>query len=320
MTTVWTVVSTSPSFGRHSEAPLERLRAAGCEVRLLPRDDRAALREALGEADAWIAGFEPVGAETLDLASRMRVVAKCGAGMDNFDRTYLESRSIATVNVPGGNSGAVAEWTLLQLLTLARRSDEADRAVRAGEWSPVVGAGLDGRTLGVVGFGRIGRRVADLARAFGMRVLAHDPGLDPGAVRELGASPAGLAELFDGADDVSLHVPLLETTRGLVSREQLDLLGPAGHLVSCSRGGVVAEDDLVAALHEGRIAGAALDVFATEPLPGDSPLRSAPRLLLSPHTAGYSDTALAAVTLQCADNVLAALGARAEPGAAGGGS
>jgi phosphoglycerate dehydrogenase-like enzyme len=173
----------------------------------------------------------------------------------------------------------------------------------------VVGAGLDGRTLGVVGLGRIGRRVADLARAFGMHVLAHDPGLDATSVRELGASPATLAELFDGADAVSLHVPLLEGTRGLVSRPQLELLGPGGYLISCSRGGVVGEDDLVTALHEGRIGGAALDVFATEPLPADSPLRAAPRLLLSPHTAGYSDTALAAVTMQCADNVLAALGA-----------
>lgn len=303
----WTVVSTSPSFGRTSASPVDRLREAGCEVRLLPRDDRGALLEALVDADAWIAGFEPVAAETLDAAPLVRVVAKCGAGTDNFDTAYLEARGIRAVNVPGGNSGAVAEWAIVQLLTLARRPDEADRAVRDGWWGPVVGVGLDGRTLGIVGMGRIGRRVADLARAFGMRVLAHDPALDAAQVRDLGAVPATLPELFGGADDVSLHVPLVESTRGLVSREELDLIGPAGHLVSCSRGGVVDEDALVAALHGGRIAGAALDVFATEPLPQDSALRTTPRLLLSPHTAGYSDTALAAVTMQCADNVLSAL-------------
>jgi D-3-phosphoglycerate dehydrogenase / 2-oxoglutarate reductase len=309
MVAPWTVVSTSPSFGRYSEEPLERLRAAGCEVKLVPRDDRASLLDALGDAHAWIAGFEPVGAETLDGAPRMRVVAKCGAGMDNFDRPYLQGRGIAAVNVPGGNSGAVAEWAIAQLLALARGTIAADRAVRAGRWAPVVGAGLEGRTLGVVGLGRIGRRVADLARAFGMHVLAHDPGLDPGIMRDLGASPVTVGDLFNTADSVSLHVPLVDATRGLVGAAELDLLGPRGYLVSCSRGGVVDEAALLAALHGDRIAGAALDVFATEPLPADSPLRDAPNLLLSPHTAGYSDTALAEVTLQCADNVLAALGA-----------
>lgn len=303
----WTVVSTSPSFGRTSAAPVERLRAAGCEVRLLPRDDRGALLEALVDADAWIAGFEPVAEETLGAAPHVSVVAKCGAGTDNFDRAYLERRGIRAVNVPGGNSGAVAEWAFAQLLTLARRPDEADRDVREGRWGPVVGAGLDGRTLGIVGMGRIGRRVADLARAFGMRVVAHDPGLGASEVEALGALPVALPELFERADDVSLHVPLVESTRGLVGAHELDLLGAAGHLVSCSRGGVVEEDALVAALHEGRIAGAALDVFAIEPLPQDSSLRGAPRLLLSPHTAGYSDTALARVTMQCADNLLDAL-------------
>lgn len=308
--TGWVVVSSSPSFGRWSDGPVDRLRAAGCEVRILPGGDRTALLEALSDADAWITGFEPVGAETLDGAPGVRVVAKCGAGTDNFDRAYLRQRGIAAVNVPGGNAGAVAEWSMAQLLALARRTTDADRSVRAGRWGPVVGDGLDGRVLGVVGLGRVGRRVADLARAFGMRVLAHDPGLDPAAVRELGASPAGLAELCDTADAVSLHVPLTEATRGLVGAAQLDLLGPRGYLLSSSRGGVVDEAALVRALREDRLGGAALDVFDSEPLPGDSPLRDAPRLLLSPHTAGYSDTALAAVTTTCAENVLAALAVR----------
>lgn len=305
--TPWTVVSSSPSFGRWSDEPVDRLREAGCEVRMLPGVDRSALVEALSDADAWIVGFEPVGAETLGAAPGVRVVAKCGAGTDNFDRAYLRERGIAAVSVPGGNAGAVAEWSIAQLLALARRTADADRAVRAGEWGPVVGDGLDGRVLGLVGLGRIGRRVADLARAFGMRVLAHDPGLDPGVVRALGASPAGLAELFDTADAVSLHVPLTEETRWLVGAAQLDLLGPSGYLVSSCRGGVVDEAALAQALCEDRLGGAAMDVFDSEPLPGNSPLRDAPRLLLSPHTAGYSDTALAAVTMTCADNVLAAL-------------
>lgn len=303
----WTVVSTSPSFGHYSQEPLIRLREAGCEVVLLPAGDRAALLDALRGADAWIAGFEPVGAETLVGAADLQVVAKCGAGMDNFDHSYLGRRGIAAVNVPGANSDAVAEYALGQLLALARGVAANDRSVRDGRWGPVVGTGLAGRTLGLVGLGRIGRRVADLARAFGMQVTAHDPGLTDIAVRAAGAVPGSLPNVLRAADAVSLHVPLTEGTRDLVGPAELDLIGPRAFLVNCSRGGIVNETALVQALVEERIAGAALDVFVTEPLPPDSPLRGAPRLLLSAHTAGYSDTALAAVTLQCAENVLAVL-------------
>jgi len=149
------VVASSPTFGRYSDAPVELLRSAGCEVRFIARDDRPALAAALRDASAWITGFEPVGAATLDDAPHIRVVAKCGAGMDNFDHDYLHGRGIAWVNVPGGNSGAVAEYTLGQLIALARGVAANDRSVRNGVWRPVVGQGLDGRTLGVVGFGAI---------------------------------------------------------------------------------------------------------------------------------------------------------------------
>ncbi|MEU7631221.1 phosphoglycerate dehydrogenase [Nocardia sp. NPDC049220] len=304
----WTVVSSSPSFGRYSDEPVDLLRASGCRVLLVPRGDRAALLESLRAADAWIPGFESVDADTIGAASELRVVAKCGAGMDNFDLSYLAERGITAVNVPGGNSDAVAEYAIGQLLALSRGIAANDQSVRAGRWGPVVGTGLSGRTLGVVGFGRIGQRVAALATAFGMRVTAADPALDTDALRALGATPCALPELFRTSDAVSLHVPLVDATRDLVGAQELALLGPRGMLVNCSRGGVVDESALVDALIAGRIAGAALDVFAQEPLPAESPLFCAPNLLLSSHTAGYSDTALATVTRQCAQNVLAALG------------
>jgi phosphoglycerate dehydrogenase-like enzyme len=306
----WTVVSSSPSFGRYSDEPLDLLRDAGCEVTLLPRDDRSALVAGLRVADAWVVGFEPVDASTLAAAPSVRVVAKSGAGMDNFDLPYLAERGIQAVNVPGGNSDAVAEYAIGQLLALARGISVNDRSIRGGRWGPTVGMGLAGRVLGVVGFGRIGQRLGALAAAFGMSVLATDPAMSPEEIQALGAEPAELQDLLLNADVVSVHVPLVDGTRNLISVGELALMPAHAFLLNCSRGGVVDEAALVDALGSGRLGGAAADVFTLEPLPADSPLFSAPNMLLSSHTAGYSDTALAAVTLQCAQKVLTALKAR----------
>lgn len=304
-----TIVSSSPSFGRYSQAPVELLRAAGCEVRLLERGDTDALMTALPEADAWITGFEPVDASTLSGAARLKVVAKCGAGMDNFDMEYLAGRGIGAVNVPGGNAGAVAEYTIAQVLALARGVLVNDAAVRAGRWAPNIGMGLQGRTIGVVGFGAVGREVARLAAAFGMSVVVADPVVDEAAVRALGATAVGLDELLRSADVVTLHVPLADSTRHLIGSAELAAMPDHALLVNDSRGGIVDEQAVAVALHAGTLGGAALDVFEREPLPADDPLRAAPRLLLSSHTAGYSDAALAVVTRRCAESVLAALDA-----------
>lgn len=304
-----TVISSSPSFGRYSQEPVALLRDAGCEVHLLERGDTRALLAALPGADAWIAGFEPVDATTLSGATRLKVVAKCGAGMDNFDLDYLAGRGIATVNVPGGNAGAVAEYTIAQVLSLARGLGPSDAATRAGRWSPTIGMGLQGRTLGVVGLGAIGREVARLATAFGMSVVVADPVADAGTVRAAGGELVGLPELLRRSDVVTLHVPLNEDTRHLIGAAELAAMPDHALLVNDSRGGVVDEQAVAAALHAGTLGGAALDVFEREPLAADDPLLTAPRLLLSPHTAGYSDAALAVVTHRCAESLLAALDA-----------
>lgn len=311
-----TVVASSVTFGRFSDEPTQRLQEAGYQVVFIARDDRQGLLAALRDASAWIVGFEPVGAKTLLDAPNVRVVAKCGAGMDNFDFEYLRSREIAWTNVPGGNSGAVAEYAIGQLLAVARGVASNDRLVRAGGWRPVVGRGLDGATLGIVGFGAIGKRVGRLARAFGMNVLVTDPVIDPVALEVADARAVSLQQLLAAADAVTLHVPLADDTRGLIGASELALMRPTAFLVNSARGGVVDESALVAALADGAIAGAALDVVEQEPLPEGSPLLGASNLLLSPHTAGYSDTALSVVTMRCADGLLAALDAVPESEAA----
>jgi D-3-phosphoglycerate dehydrogenase len=298
------VVSSSPTFGRYSDEPVELLHAAGFSVQLVDRGDTQTLMHALTDATAWIAGFEPVNESTLAHAPNIRVVAKCGAGMDNFDMRYLGKRGIATVNVPGGNARAVAEYTIGQIVALARGILANDRTVRAGKWGPNIGLGLDGRMMGIVGFGAIGQEVAKLASAFGMSVIVTDPVASQVALDAHSAPAVGLDELLKRADVVSLHVPLAESTKNLIGEAELAMMAPHALLINNSRGGILDERALVAALTAQTIAGAALDVFEQEPLSNDSPLLAVPNLVLSSHTAGYSDSALAVVTRRCAESLL----------------
>lgn len=301
------IVSSSPSFGRHTSAPVELLQSHGYEVRLLGRDEPDALREALQTAVAWIVGFEPVNAETLGHAPRIEVVAKSGAGMDNFDLAYLKERGIDTVSVPGGNARAVAEYTVSQMLALARGTLRNDAAVRDGAWKPSIGIGLDGRTLGIIGFGAIGRLLAPMAAAFGMRVVVYDPVVAPEDAQGTGVEAVSLDELIGTSDFISLHVPLTPGTHHLMNAERLRGMKSGSFLINNSRGGVVDESALVQFINDGHLTGAAIDVFEVEPLAPDHALRTVPNVILSAHTSGYSDTTLAFVTLTCAERVLQAL-------------
>ena len=298
------IVSTSPSFGRLTTEPVELLQSAGFEVLLLGRDETERLALALTAATAWIVGFEPVDGSTLSSAPHLRVVAKNGAGLDNFNLAYLEERGLDVVSVPGGNARAVAEYTMSQMLALARGTLLNDQTLREGIWRPNVGMGLDGRTLGIVGFGAIGRILATMASAFGLYVIVSDPMIPSQNITQLGYLAMSLDELMIVADFVSLHVPLTPATTHVINATNLPLMKSGSYLINNSRGGVVDESALVVALQSNQLAGAALDVFENEPLANDDALLHAPNLILSSHTSGYSDTTLAAVSLSCAQSIL----------------
>jgi phosphoglycerate dehydrogenase-like enzyme len=185
-----------------------------------------------------------------------------------------------------GRQSAPAELTWALVLAVTRRLAYEDAAVRAGGWQTTIGPELSGRTLGVLGLGRLGSIVAGYGKAFGMRVLGWSANLDPGHARELGAEPVALDDLLVRSDVATIHLRLSERSRGLLGARELDLLGPEGYLVNTSRGPIVDEAALVQALRTGRIAGAGLDVYDVEPLPADHPLRTAPRTVLAPHL-GY---------------------------------
>jgi D-3-phosphoglycerate dehydrogenase len=250
-----------------------------------------------------------VDAAMLKRAPDLKVVGRAGVGVDNIDVDAASERGVAVMNAPAGNTIAAAELTMALLLAAVRRVAEADRSIREGKWerSRFQGVELRGRTLGVIGAGRIGSAVAERCRAFGMKVIVHDPYLPPERLDNLRVPVVDLGELLEAADVITLHVPLTDETRGLIGEPAFARMKQGAFLVNVSRGGVIDEVALARALHEGRIGGAGLDVYEAEPLAGDSPLLTAPNLVLTPHLGASTTEAQVQVALEVATSLRAAL-------------
>lgn len=243
-------------------------------------------------------------------APLLRVIGRAGVGVDNIDLTAATRSGVAVMNAPAGNTVSAAELTLALVLSMVRKVAEADASMRSGEWarSRFKGVELRGRTLGLVGAGRIGGEVARRCRAFGMRVVAFDPYLTADRAEDLHVERAdSLEEVLERADVLSLHVPLTDGTRGMIDAGALARMKGGAFLVNVARGGVVDEDALAAALESGHLAGAALDVYENEPLEEESRLRSAPNLVLTPHLGASTNEAQELVATEIAEGVRAAL-------------
>ncbi|MDX1660831.1 MAG: phosphoglycerate dehydrogenase [Gemmatimonadota bacterium] len=293
-----------------SEAGLERLSSEPDVEVLAPGSvERNALMGAIGDADALIVrSGTTVDAELLDRAERLRVIGRAGVGLDNVDVDAATDRGVLVMNTPGANATATAEHAWALLLALCRRVPAAHASVRRGEWErkAFVGTQLEGKTLGVVGLGRVGRQVARRGRGFGMRVLAHDPFLSAEAAEELQVDLVELDDLLAGADVVSLHAPLTDETRGLIGSDRIARMRPGAMLVNAARGGLVDESAVVEALDEGRLGGAAFDVYDTEP-PDGSPLLERDDVVLTPHLGASTVEAQRDVSVQVVEQVLDAL-------------
>lgn len=257
-------------------------------------DDRAGLLARVAGADALIVRNRTrVDREVLAAAPRLRAVGRLGVGLDNIDVAACDAAGIAVYPATGANSLAVAEYVVATAMVLLRGAYLSSSEVAAGQWPRArmsQGRETSGKTLGLVGFGGIGRMTAKLAQGLGMRVLAHDPMLPPDAPAwsEAGVGRRELDALFGEVDVLSLHVPLTESTRGLVDAARLARMKPDAILVNTARGGVVDETALAAALRNGKLGGAALDVFDDEPLRAGSPLAGVPNLILTPHIGGVT--------------------------------
>jgi (S)-sulfolactate dehydrogenase len=271
------------------------------------------LRVAAGDADALIVrNRTQVNLALLDAAPRLRVVGRLGVGLDNIDVAGCNARSIAVIPATGANALAVAEYVVVTAMLLLRGAYRATGDVAAGHWPRArlsEGREVHGKCLGLVGFGSIGQLTARLAQALGMSVVACDPAYDAAAVMwdQHAVEPLALDALLARADVVSLHVPLIDSTRNLIDARRLALMKRSAALINTSRGGIVDESALARALEAGELAGAALDVFAVEPLQAGTPLAAAPNLLLTPHIAGVTVESNVRVSSLIAQRVAEAL-------------
>jgi D-3-phosphoglycerate dehydrogenase len=272
-----------------------------------------ALERHLDQADALLVRSETrVTSAVLDAAPRLRVIGRAGAGVDTIDVAAATERGIVVVNAPGGNAVAAAEHTLALIFALARRIAAADASMKRGQWArgAYMGTELAGKTLGLIGLGRVGGEVSRRALGLDMHVLVYDPYVPDEHARRIGLEPADLEALLKASDFVSLHVPLTEATRGILGEAQIAHLRPSAFVINCARGGLIDEAALLNALDAGRLAGAAVDVFSSEPVRADDPLPRHPKVVATPHLGASTVEAQANVSVQVANEVLAVLDGR----------
>lgn len=261
----------------------------------------------LAEADALLVrSAVQVDRDVLAKAPKLRVIGRAGVGVDNVDLDAATEAGVLVMNTPGGNAVSVAEHTLALMLAMARHVPRADTSTRAGKWEKkkLMGNELRGKTLGVIGLGSIGREVVKRARAFEMRILAHDPYVTPKLAQDLGAELADLARLYGASDYITLHVAATPETEGMLSAAAFRQMKTGVRIVNCARGELVNEDALRDALASGKVAGAALDVFATEPPPAGYPLFAIDGMVATPHIAGSTEEAQEIVGVRIAEQVV----------------
>ena len=289
-------------------AAADTLAAAGIRSALAQSRDAGALIDAGCEATALVVQWAPITAEVMDGMPNLRMISRLGIGYDMIDVAAATERGILVANTPTYCVEEVATHTVAMILTQARGLAAYDRAVRAGVWSAVSAVPMSVRpsasTVAVIGYGRIGRMVAASLSAIGFRVLVSDPFLDEAAARAAGHEPAALAAALAGADLVTLHAPLTAETKHMINRETIATMRPGAVIVNTCRGPLIDENALAESIAAGHLGGAALDVFAEEPLPDTSPLRTLDRVLLTPHAAWYSREALADLPVHAANNVV----------------
>lgn len=306
----WVAVTSTSDFPV-AMAPVEEalsgvapVRAVALPFRPLEEDEEAAFAAKLRGAEGVLLRPGYITASLLARLPDLRVVAVHGAGVDQVDVEGCTACGVLVTHTPGANANAVAELTLGLMLSLARRIPQAAARVGAERvWGEArhTGSELGGKTLGLVGIGQIGGRLAKVARAMGMKVLAHDPGLAKEEIRARGARPSRLETLLGRADFVSLHAPLVPATRHLIDGRAISQMKKGAFLINAARGPLVDEEALARGLHSGRIGGAALDVLEGEPPDPASPIFDAPNLILTPHMAGS--------TRECLESIAARAGA-----------
>lgn len=290
------ILVTPTSFGKADPTLMTRLKAACGEV--VANDSgkpipAGRLAEMLQGVDGYIAGLDEITAGALASADCLQIISRYGVGVDNVDLRAAKERNIVVTNTPGANSVSVAELAVALILSAIRHIPEAASATRAGEWPRLSGMTLHNKTVGILGYGAIGRAVAERLSPFGCRLLAFDPYARPDGNTD--ATVVDLGDLLRESDIVTLHAPVTDETRRMVNDGFFRAMKEKAFLINTARGELIDEAALVTALTTGRLAGAAIDVFDHEPLPRDSPLLDLPTLIVTPHMAAHTDDAMNAM-------------------------
>ncbi len=273
----------------------------------LSKDELAAI---IGDYDALAVRSETkVTGEIIAKAGKLKIIGRAGVGVDNIDVEAATNRGILVVNSPEGNTLAAAELTVAMLLALARNIPQADQSLRAGRWDrkKYMGSEVYGKTLGVIGLGKIGREVAKRLQSFGMRVIGYDPYLKPEQAEALDIKLADLDTLYTDSDYITVHVPKTKETAGMINAEKLALMKPTVRLINVARGGIIDETALAEAAKAGRIGGAAVDVFTTEPAPSDNPLLGVSNIITTPHLGASTEEAQVNVAIDIAEQIVEVL-------------
>lgn len=312
---MYKIISTSPTFGKYSKEPLDLLRDNHCEVIFLANQNPSFatdFKEELRNAHGLIVGFELITDEVLSNAPNLKVIAKHGAGVDNIDIIAARKRGIVVANAPGANRHAVADFVFGLMISISRKIDQSSRLVKSGNWQSIIGNDIFGKTLGVIGTGKIGKEVIRRATGFNMKILAYDLYPDH-SLEELNiAKYVSFNELIESSDIMTIHTALSNKTTSLIGKNEFAQMKKGAFLINTARGGIVDEDALFDALYSHKIKGAAMDVFQLEPL-GKHRLLELDNFIATPHIAGYSEEALVEVGFITARNIINVLsGSEAE--------
>jgi D-3-phosphoglycerate dehydrogenase len=284
--------------------------ASGLQITAPGQMSRADLLAALPSADALIIrSASKIDAEALAVAGKLKMIARAGVGVDNVDIPKATEQGIVVMNTPDGNTVSTAEMTFALMLALARQIPPAHASMLAGKWDrkSFGGVELRGKTLGVVGFGRIGRAVAKRAIAFEMTVIAYDPYIPSDVAADLGVELVDLDTIYKRSDFITLHTLLTDETRDMINKTTIAKMKPGVRIVDAARGALINEADLAEALKSGQVAGAALDVYPTEPPPADDPLIGLPNVVHTPHLAASTEDAQIVVAVDAAKQIVDAL-------------
>lgn len=303
------VLITSRSFGKIGDSAKNILEGAGIEITNISANfDQAEFERIIPEFDALIIGAHDFSEADMERCPKLKIICKHGVGLDNIHVGKAKELGIAVCNAPGTNSNAVADLALGLMLSVCRKISHSAALVREGVWKSHIGEDVCGKTLGLLGFGAIAKGVARRARGFGMKILAYDP-----FVTELPEEFVGWVELCDmdkvitSCDILSVHIPLTPETRNTISSKELAKMKQGAYVINTARGGIVDEMALYEALKSGHLNGAAMDVVESEPMTPEHPLLSLDNVVVTPHIAMYSKEAINAVSLICAENVVACL-------------